>query len=126
MLRRVSKILLVITLSCSLGLHWAILQSVAWVGMAVSFSQSATLKEALEKTFDGKHPCSLCKIVVEGKKSEKKQQAQKPPTKHDLAFVASRLTIYPPSPDSPRFALPTALPTRSDPPPTPPPRYLPG
>src|SRR6266478_3599670 len=114
MLRRVSKILLVITLSCSLGLHWAILQSVAWVGMAVTFSQSATLMESLEKTFDGKHPCSLCKIVVEGKKSEKKQQAQKPPAKHDLAFVASRLTIYPPSPDSPRFALPRALPARSE------------
>src|SRR6266700_353717 len=126
MLRRAAKILLVSTLSCSLGLHWAILQSVAWVGMAVSFSQSASLKEALERTFDGKHPCSLCKIVVEGKKSEKRQQAKKPPTKHDLTFIASRLTIYQPSPDSPRFALQRAMSARSEPPPTPPPPYLPG
>ncbi len=37
-----------------------------WVGMAISYSQdSSSFSEALAKTFDGKHPCKLCKFVAE-------------------------------------------------------------
>jgi len=65
--------LVVITaLACSLGLHWAFFQSVAWVGMVVSYSKDASLTEALVKTFDGKHPCALCQEIARGKQSEKK------------------------------------------------------
>ena len=84
-MRRVSEFLLVATLSCSLGLHWAILQSAAWVGMAVSYSKSAPLKEALVKTFDGEHPCKLCKVVSAGKQSEK--QAEFPTLAKKLEFT---------------------------------------
>ncbi len=34
--------------------------------------QSASLSQALAKTFDGKHPCPLCKAVAAGKTSEQK------------------------------------------------------
>lgn len=78
------KRFVVLALVLVTGGHWALLQSVAWVGMAVSFSQTATLKEALVRTFDGQHPCKLCKIVAEGKKSERKQTPQKPIHKLDL------------------------------------------
>lgn len=33
------------------------------MGMLVSFSQKDGFATALEKTFDGKHPCKLCKAV---------------------------------------------------------------
>jgi hypothetical protein len=84
MLSRAPKLLLVLALACSIGLHWALLQSVAWMTMMVSYSQNATLKEALEKTFDGQHPCPLCKEVAAGKKSEKKAELQ---------FEAKKLTF---------------------------------
>src|SRR6184192_2864605 len=57
----------------AIGAHWTLLQSIAWVGMAVSYTQNSTLKEALLKTFDGKHPCTLCKVVQQGKNAQKKQ-----------------------------------------------------
>lgn len=83
MLSKLPKLLLVGLLCLSLGLHWLLLQSVAWIGMVVKYSQSGSIKAALVKTFDGQHPCKLCKVVQDGKKSEKKQHAQKPAQKLD-------------------------------------------
>jgi len=55
---------------------WTLLQSVAWVSMIVRYSQRDSISAAISKTFDGKHPCALCQIVSEGKKSEQKEQRQ--------------------------------------------------
>jgi hypothetical protein len=74
-LARLPKILIVLSLAGSIGLHWAFLQAVAWTGMIVSYSQNAPLTEAMAKTFDGKHPCKLCKQIATEKKSEHKQDA---------------------------------------------------
>ena len=71
-LRRFPKAAMVMALACSIGLHWAFFQSLAWVGMVVSYSQEASFTEALVKTFDGSHPCALCKEIAKGKQSEKK------------------------------------------------------
>jgi hypothetical protein len=73
-LTRLSKLVLVLALAGSIGLHWAVFQAVAWTTMVASFSRSLPLSEALEKTFDGKHPCSLCKEIAKAKQSEKKAQ----------------------------------------------------
>src|SRR5262249_48382876 len=51
-------------------------QVVAWTGMVISYSQDAPLAEAVVKTFDGKHPCNLCKKISNGKRSEKKSEYQ--------------------------------------------------
>ena len=59
----------------------------------VNNSRTLPLPQALAKTFDGKHPCSLCKFVAAGKKSEKKPEAQIHPTKLDLFFVSSPIEI---------------------------------
>ena len=37
-------------------------------------SQQGDLGSALEKTFDGKHPCPLCAAVDAGQKKEKEQK----------------------------------------------------
>jgi len=42
---------------------------------AVNF-QDGSLSTALEKTFDGKHPCPLCCAVQSGQHEEKEQQKQ--------------------------------------------------
>jgi hypothetical protein len=49
---------MVAALACSLGLHWGLFQSVAWMRMVIHYSQAAPLTEALAKTFDGKRPSS--------------------------------------------------------------------
>jgi hypothetical protein len=71
---RLPRLAIVAALACSIGLHWGFLQSVAWVGMVINYSQDGSVGEALTKTFDGKHPCSLCKAIAAGKKSEKKSE----------------------------------------------------
>ena len=76
MLLRLFRWLLVLTLTLSLGAHWALLQSVAWLGMVVTYSRDASITEALSKTFDGQHPCSLCKAIAKGKRTEKKSDVQ--------------------------------------------------
>lgn len=119
---RFSKLLLVGALAISIGLHWALLQSVAWVGMVVSYSQSAPLGEALAKTFDGQHPCKLCKAVTAGKQSEKSQEFQKSSAKVDFFLDRNPVKIFPPVLEAQRewSAAPMTVPGLS--PPTPPPR----
>ncbi|MFO1461475.1 MAG: hypothetical protein U1G08_18990 [Verrucomicrobiota bacterium] len=68
---RVVKAIAVVLLTLSLGLHWALLQSVAWAGMVVRYSQEDSLSTALAKTFDGRHACKLCRIVQAGRSAEK-------------------------------------------------------
>ena len=49
------------------------LQTSAWVGMIVQYSQRAGLKAGLAETFDGEHPCSVCKAIQDSKKQEQKK-----------------------------------------------------
>ncbi len=73
----------------SLGLHWALLQTVAWTGMLVTYSRDASFQDAVSKTFDGEHPCALCKVIKSGRAEEGRQEQQqvKPGCKLDVAPV---------------------------------------
>jgi len=124
-LRKLAHWLIVVALVFSIGAHWAILQSVAWLGMAVSYSQNSSLKEALSKTFDGFHPCKLCKVVQEGKRSEKKQDAPKPFNKIDLIAFSTTLTLDGPAVDLISFGPMGVASPPGESPPTPPPRQIP-
>ena len=81
---------MVMVLALSLGLHWAVLQTAAWTGMLVSYSRHSSFSEALSKTFDGKHPCSLCIAVQKGRAGEKEQDQQ--PVKSDLKLFLAGVT----------------------------------
>jgi hypothetical protein len=56
----------------SVGGHWAVLQSIAWARMFADFSRTESLASAVEKTFDGRHPCAMCLKIREGRAQEKK------------------------------------------------------
>jgi hypothetical protein len=121
-IRRFGHALVVFALVVSVGGHWAVLQSVAWVSMAVHFAQTDPLIVALEKTFDGKHPCDLCKVVQQGKTSKTPSDSPKVQTRLDLclferpAFLQCALPhLRPTPPRMPCFG-------RADAPPVPPPR----
>src|SRR6476620_10779534 len=97
MMQALGKWLVVAALAATIGLHWAFLQAVAWTGMVVSYSQSAPLTEAVSKTFDGQHPCKLCKKIEQGRKAEKQSKQ---------TFEGKRLELFSSSPTQFVFALP--------------------
>ena len=119
---RVIRWFAVAALTLVLGAHWAVLQSIAWVTMAVGYSQTGPLKEALVKTFDGKHPCQLCKLVADGKKSQQRQDAPTRRDKLDLFLVKRSVAIYPPPTPLMDPAISVLPDSHTDSPPTPPPR----
>lgn len=79
-MKAASRILLVAALTISVGLHWAVMQSMAWVGMAVTYTvKTGSVVQGLSDTFDGEHACPMCHAVEEGtKKSSPKQDGSVP------------------------------------------------
>jgi hypothetical protein len=71
----------------SLGLHWALLQTVAWTGMILRYSQHSSLKAAVVMTFDGKHPCPICRAVQTGRAQDKGNEQQRTRTTVKLDFA---------------------------------------
>ena len=68
------KSITVLALVLTLGLHWALLQTVAWTGMVINYSQANPFPEAVSMTFDGEHPCRLCKVIKQGRTEEQRQE----------------------------------------------------
>ena len=124
MTRRFLDIFVAIALVLAIGGHWALVQSVAWLRMAVSYSKSAPLYEALRMTFDGRHPCQLCKVVQAEKTSSEEKQTSTQPGKSKLDLLC-RATGIPlltrPAPGCLICADEIAA-ARIEAPPTPPPR----
>lgn len=54
---------IVVMVCLSLGMHRGVLQTVAWARMLADFAAERPLLEAVEMTFDGEHPCELCRIA---------------------------------------------------------------
>jgi hypothetical protein len=72
------------------------LQSFAWTNMLIEYSKRAPLCQAIARTFDGAHPCSLCHIVATGKASEKKSDMQSRAQKIDIICVACMIQLISP------------------------------
>jgi hypothetical protein len=83
----VVRLAFVPVLVLTLGLHWALLQSVAWTGMIITYSQENPLPVALRMTFDGNHPCPMCKAIKEGRAQEKQQEKIAPVNQLPLAII---------------------------------------
>jgi hypothetical protein len=94
---RFGKIFLIITLVTMLGAHWAALQTVAWTAMLADNLQSSSFHEAVAKTFDGQHPCRLCKAIAAGKKSEHKSEAVSPTLKLEFPPVNENFVLVAPA-----------------------------
>jgi hypothetical protein len=71
-LRRFSAILALLAVIQVVGGHWIAMQSVAWIEMVIDYSNQSSIGVALQKTFDGQHPCDLCKAVSKGRSDEQK------------------------------------------------------
>lgn len=54
------------------GGHWGAMQTVAWAGMLWSYTQAeGSLLSGVKKTFDGDHPCKMCKSIKAAKEKER-------------------------------------------------------
>lgn len=88
---------LVLFVCLSLGMHWALLQGIAWTGMLLSFASEGTVIEAVEKTFNGQNACALCRKVKEGQSSdEQPQQKGQTVKKIDAVLVQTARLVTPP------------------------------
>ncbi len=59
--------------------------------------RSNSLAAAVQRTFDGKHPCPLCKQIASGKKSEKKAEFPGQLKKLEFLAAAPRFVLVRPS-----------------------------
>ena len=119
---RLSKIITVFALVLTLGGHWALLQSVAWVSMCVRFAQQDSWRVALNKTFDGQHPCALCRAVQQGQQAEQEQPQRSLVQEFDLFSSVPEEFVLLESSATPLLP-PVAIDLgRAEQPPTPPPR----
>ncbi|HTI99168.1 MAG TPA: hypothetical protein VL527_09820 [Dongiaceae bacterium] len=115
-------LMLVVLLTATTSMHWGVLQSIAWTTMLANNLRTGSLAEAVQKTFDGRHPCPLCRQIAAGKQSEKKTEFVTPQFRFEFVSEAARFV----------FAAPTAftlsgdraerVTSRSHAPPVPPPR----
>ena len=88
---------MIFALLAATGTHWAALQSVAWTTMLAKNLQSASVLQALEETFDGKHPCPLCKAIAAGKKSGQNADITLPAQKFEYPPMPEKLVLVAPT-----------------------------
>jgi hypothetical protein len=70
--KKFGHVFLILALLGATGGHWAVLQTIAWADMLAQNLQTETVGTAITKTFDGAHPCKMCKQISAGKKAEQK------------------------------------------------------
>ena len=113
-----------VALVSSIGLHWAFFQSVAWVGMVITYSQEGTLTQALQKTFDGKHPCSLCHQIAQAQKSQKKSDRQLEIKRLEFIKAEQVIALAAPTHFQIKSTGNSSAPQFCETPPVPPPRHV--
>jgi hypothetical protein len=123
-MRRVTFFVVLVAFVFSCGGQWAVLQGVAWANMIREYSGMVPFSQAVEMTFSGQYPCSLCKAIAEKKQQDNAKLAIL--FKQQKSFLSPGLELTAPclaaSPQT-FVARESFLQTRSDVPPTPPPRF---
>ena len=70
-----------------------LLQVVAWTGMLIVRSQTSSLSDAIHTTFDGQHPCPMCRMI-----QDQHQESGTPtPTRQDLALKVIKVALLEPA-----------------------------
>lgn len=122
-MQKVSRILAGFSLAILLAGNAAFLQGLAWCGMAVSFSRQVSVSTAVQWTFDGRHPCSLCQMARKVASETSSPVAHRRIAHWDLLQpTETRVELPPTSPASPQFAIVSPPESRREPPLLPPPR----
>jgi hypothetical protein len=92
---RIMTIMMTAALFLSVGGHLALLQGVAWATMIRDYSRTASVTAAVEKTFDGKHLCPLCKKIAAQRSHDEKAPVTVKAEKKAEVFLAAFSTLIP-------------------------------
>lgn len=91
--------------------------------MVIERTQSSSFLTALQTTFDGQHPCKLCKFVKAGKTAEQAPEAHvKPPKFEVFSTPLAELKVQPQLCEPLEVTSPAPLAARLTTPLLPPPR----
>lgn len=88
---------MIVAVLAASGTHWMVFQSIAWTTMLADNLHTTSLSQAIARTFDGKHPCCLCKEIARSKRSEKKSDFQVELKRLDFSYSDSEVVLCPPS-----------------------------
>lgn len=86
--RKIASLFVSLALFFIIGGPWAVLQTIAWAKMVVEYSRDTSVGEALSKTFDGEHPCGMCKKISKVRSEERKSPALVFQIKKDGPFIS--------------------------------------
>lgn len=90
--------------------------------MLVERTRNASFGEAVRTTFDGAHPCKLCKKVETGRKKEKQPEPSPTVAKLVIFYEVIACKLFPPKVKHPLGFEPIIALVRPHTPPIPPPR----
>jgi len=123
-MRRLTHLIVLAAFVFSCGGQWYVLQGIAWIKMIHDYSQVTSLGEAVSMTFSGKYPCEICKAIAEKKQAANDKLCSI--EKHEKKFFApvTATISRPPSGAIFHASHLSHLETRTEPPPTPPPRFV--
>ena len=86
--KKIASLFVGLALFFIMGGPWAVLQTIAWAKMVVEYSRDTSVGEALSKTFDGEHPCGMCKKISKVRSEERKSPALVFQIKKDGPFIS--------------------------------------
>jgi hypothetical protein len=92
---RIMTMMMALALFVAIGGPLAVLQGVAWATMIRDYSRIGSVTAALEKTFDGKHPCAMCKKIASQRSHEEKAPVSVKAEKKAEVLIASGTSIVP-------------------------------
>jgi hypothetical protein len=124
--RKLGHLFVIVALIAATGGHWAVLQSVAWTAMFAGNLRTTSLASAVERTFDGQHPCKLCKVVCAGNKAQKKAEFPTVAKKIEFTHASFRFVFAAPMDFWSHNESAVKLHSLAHAPPVPPPRSVPG
>jgi hypothetical protein len=90
--------------------------------MIVDYAHEGSVSGAVEKTFDGQHPCDLCKSIAKGKQNEAQQEIRTDVSKLNLFCERFPKLLNPPQESCQQQLTKIVARTRTNRPLVPPPR----
>ncbi len=67
---RFGRLLCILVCIHLVGGQWAVLQTAAWAGMLADYGSTYGIRKAVKMTFDGEHPCPMCRKIRADKERE--------------------------------------------------------
>jgi hypothetical protein len=90
-MRRLGLVLALGSLWVISGGQWMALQGFAWMGMLARYSSQFGITEGIRKTFDGKHPCTLCRRISKESGQQQRLLSQFPLEKQTGPMLPGQL-----------------------------------